>query len=146
MSDDLPGVEDHEEAFAASLRVPDHPDTAVTELHCLLPIRRALLFYIKRVSLLRGRKPSEKQVRLGLYSTGGQGGVHGLVDSMVLVVGRHLLYHLRPVILKHNKIQNKVKQPLLLEYPFEQYLKLDGTWRGYVHTVNGSPRHEAVPS
>ena len=106
-------VEDHGEALARSLRVPDYSSASVSRgaswaPPCFVPTGFLLEF--------NGRSHSRCPQRF----------FHGQVHRVELMIPRHLLcQNSAAQVLEHDEVSYKIEETTFVEYPFQDHLKLD---------------------
>ncbi len=113
LADDATRVEDHREALARALRVPDDADAPVAGspsglAPCLVPA-----FLLSDGCSLDARRSQSLFYR------------H--IDGVKLVVAGYVLGELpAPFVLEYDEVAHELEEPALLEHPLDEHLKLGG--------------------
>ena len=133
----LAGVEHHRKRLAATLRVPHHAGAMVAGLLFLDGLESEILWRFGSLGYS------------AVDACGAEGGLHGFVDGIVLVVGGHLLHRgdgqlagslvLVLVFLEDGERAHKVEQCLFVQHAAQQHLQLAHQMRGHGFAVLALP-------
>ena len=145
MPNNLSSVKKHRKTFAASLRVPHNSDPASPEMISPGTIGFFPTFLCSGYFREFGETTYEL-IFIRLNATGGKRACQSFVHRPVLVVCGYFLLNFCTVILIHDKIQNVVEKPTLLENPEDSCFEFGSSFRDKVFAVNCPPGHESVPS